>query len=89
MKWVPDFFFLGTNVHWYSAPSIPCRCYLKLGEWQQSLEETSQHTIEDSLVYFSKATEHDRDWYKVGGHFLPFHFNFHSGLIVNQSFFSL
>ncbi|XP_071805479.1 serine/threonine-protein kinase mTOR-like isoform X2 [Asterias amurensis] len=45
--------------------TLMARCYLKLGEWQQSLEETSQHTIEDSLVYFSKATEHDRDWYKA------------------------
>ncbi|XP_038044243.1 serine/threonine-protein kinase mTOR-like [Patiria miniata] len=44
---------------------LMARCYLKLGEWQQSLEGTSQHTIEDSLVYFSKATEHDRDWYKA------------------------
>ena len=41
------------------------RCYLKLGEWQQSLQGVSQQTIEQILTYYRTATEHDKDWYKV------------------------
>ncbi|XP_041480411.1 serine/threonine-protein kinase mTOR-like [Lytechinus variegatus] len=41
------------------------RCYLKLGEWQQSLEGLNQQTVEQILGYFRQATEHDRDWYKA------------------------
>ncbi|ODN03392.1 Serine/threonine-protein kinase mTOR, partial [Orchesella cincta] len=41
------------------------RCYLRLGEWQESLEKQSDTMIAQILNYFSSATEHDPTWYKA------------------------
>ena len=64
-----DFKFVGTCILCSAVElhdlCVVNRCYLKLGEWQQSLEGLNQHTVEQILGYFRQATEHDRDWYKV------------------------
>lgn len=44
---------------------LPCRCFLKLGEWQLSLQGINESTIPKVLQYYSHSTEHDRNWYKV------------------------
>lgn len=41
------------------------RCFLKLGEWQLSLQGINESTIPKVLQYYSHSTEHDRNWYKV------------------------
>ncbi|XP_033096355.1 serine/threonine-protein kinase mTOR-like [Anneissia japonica] len=41
------------------------RCYLKLGEWQQSLEGIRDNTIPQIISYYSAATDHDANWYKA------------------------
>lgn len=53
----------------------PCRCFLKLGEWQLSLQGINESTIPKVLQYYSNSTEHDRNWYKVRPSFptLTFH----------------
>lgn len=43
----------------------PPRCFLKLGEWQLSLQGINESTIPKVLQYYSHSTEHDRSWYKV------------------------
>ncbi|KAG7259350.1 hypothetical protein CRUP_032800, partial [Coryphaenoides rupestris] len=40
------------------------RCFLKLGEWQLSLQGINESTIPKVLQYYSHSTEHDRNWYK-------------------------
>uniref|UniRef100_UPI00358FB62C serine/threonine-protein kinase mTOR-like n=1 Tax=Myxine glutinosa TaxID=7769 RepID=UPI00358FB62C len=41
------------------------RCYLKLGEWQLSLQGISESTIPQALRFYNSATEHDPTWYKA------------------------
>ena len=42
-----------------------CRCYLKLGQWQESLHGINEHTIVPVLGCYATATEHDSTWYKA------------------------
>ncbi|XP_077998557.1 serine/threonine-protein kinase mTOR-like [Glandiceps talaboti] len=44
---------------------LMARCYLKLGEWQQSLNGINDDTIPEILQYYESSTEHDRNWYKA------------------------
>ena len=41
------------------------RCYLKLGQWQESLHGINEHTIPAVLQYYATATDHDASWYKA------------------------
>ncbi|KAJ1521597.1 hypothetical protein ONE63_003248 [Megalurothrips usitatus] len=41
------------------------RCYLKLGQWQETLQGLSEHSIPAVLTYYQAAREHDPDWYKA------------------------
>lgn len=41
------------------------RCYLKLGQWQESLEEVNEQSIPAIYDYYAKATEFDKNWYKA------------------------
>ncbi|XP_029105758.1 serine/threonine-protein kinase mTOR-like [Scleropages formosus] len=45
--------------------SLARRCFLKLGEWQLSLQGINESTIPKVLQYYSHSTEHDRTWYKA------------------------
>ncbi|PWA15650.1 hypothetical protein CCH79_00020178, partial [Gambusia affinis] len=44
---------------------LMARCFLKLGEWQLSLQGINESTIPKVLQYYSSSTEHDRNWYKA------------------------
>ncbi|XP_015233310.1 PREDICTED: serine/threonine-protein kinase mTOR [Cyprinodon variegatus] len=44
---------------------LMARCFLKLGEWQLSLQGINESTIPKVLQYYSNSTEHDRNWYKA------------------------
>ncbi|KAG9481906.1 hypothetical protein GDO78_010897 [Eleutherodactylus coqui] len=44
---------------------LMARCFLKLGEWQLSLQGINENTIVTVLEYYSAATEHDHNWYKA------------------------
>ena len=49
-------------------PWSPTRCYLKLGDWRTQLEEKkglTQDIISSILMFYKKATEYDRGWYKA------------------------
>ncbi|XP_063975702.1 serine/threonine-protein kinase mTOR [Diachasmimorpha longicaudata] len=41
------------------------RCYLKLGEWMESLKGINETSIPAVLSYYRAATEHDPSWYKA------------------------
>lgn len=41
------------------------RCYLKLGEWQETLHEINDDSIPQVLQFYSAATEFDPNWYKA------------------------
>lgn len=41
------------------------RCYLKLGNWQESLQSINEASIPNIIKYYLLATEKDRDWYKA------------------------
>lgn len=41
------------------------RCYLKLGQWQQSLQEVNEETIPAIYEHYEQATKFDNDWYKA------------------------
>lgn len=41
------------------------RCYLKLGQWQETLQGLSEHSIPAVLHYYQAAREHDPNWYKA------------------------
>jgi len=41
------------------------RCYLKLGQWQESLQEVNEHSIPAIYEHYAKATEYDKGWYKA------------------------
>ena len=41
------------------------RCYLKLGQWQESLHGINELTIPAVLQYYATATDHDAAWYKA------------------------
>jgi hypothetical protein len=41
------------------------RCYLKLGQWQESLHGINELTIPAVLQYYATATDHDATWYKA------------------------
>lgn len=42
-----------------------CRCYLKLGNWQEELQGLTELSIPNVLEYYSEATSHDPGWYKA------------------------
>ena len=46
---------------------LPHRCYLKLGDWRNHLDEKNQThtTISTILQYYELATTKDRGWYKA------------------------
>uniref|UniRef100_A0A8D9ABA5 Serine/threonine-protein kinase TOR n=1 Tax=Cacopsylla melanoneura TaxID=428564 RepID=A0A8D9ABA5_9HEMI len=41
------------------------RCYVKLGEWQESLQGIIEESISAVLQYYAAATDHDEAWYKA------------------------
>nr|WBK62802.1 target of rapamycin [Sogatella furcifera] len=41
------------------------RCYLKLGQWQESLQGINEQSIPAVLQYYAASTEHDNSWYKA------------------------
>jgi FKBP12-rapamycin complex-associated protein len=41
------------------------RCYLRLGQWQESLQGINEQSIPAVLQYYAAATEHDATWYKA------------------------
>lgn len=41
------------------------RCYLKLGQWQESLQGVNEQSIPTIYNYYTLATEHDKEWYKA------------------------
>lgn len=41
------------------------RCYLKLGKWQESLQDFNAETIPKIYEHYVKATEFDESWYKA------------------------
>lgn len=41
------------------------RCYLKLGQWQQNLQEVNEETIAAIYEHYERATKFDNDWYKA------------------------
>ncbi|XP_059477089.1 serine/threonine-protein kinase mTOR [Neocloeon triangulifer] len=41
------------------------RCYLKLGEWQESIQGINEESIPAVLQYYAAATDHDGGWYKA------------------------
>lgn len=41
------------------------RCYLKLGQWQESLQEVNELSIPAIHEHYVKATEFDKNWYKA------------------------
>ncbi|KAG8434781.1 hypothetical protein GDO86_012940 [Hymenochirus boettgeri] len=51
--------------HKQELQKLMARCYLKLGEWQLSLQGINECTIPNVLEYYSAATEHDHSWYKA------------------------
>ena len=45
---------------------VLARCYLKLGEWQNSIEERwVEDTLPEILHNYSDATKYDKNWYKA------------------------
>lgn len=38
------------------------RCYVKLGEWQESLQGINEESISAVLQYYAAATDHDETW---------------------------
>lgn len=42
-----------------------CRCYLKLGYWQEELQGLTELSIPDVLKCYDSATFHDPSWYKA------------------------
>ena len=38
------------------------RCYLRLGQWQESLQGINEQSIPAVLQYYAAATEHDPVW---------------------------
>ncbi|XP_044740220.1 serine/threonine-protein kinase Tor [Chrysoperla carnea] len=57
-------------VHTYAAQSnvdtrLLARCYLKLGEWQESLQGFNEQSILYVLQCYAAATQHDPSWYKA------------------------
>ncbi|CAM9179331.1 unnamed protein product [Lampetra planeri] len=47
-----------------SLSKLLARCYLKLGEWQLSLQGINESTIPQVLQYYSHSTALDHTWYK-------------------------
>lgn len=45
--------------------AVVYRCYLKLGQWQESLQGINEHSIPAVLQYYAAATDHDPNWYKA------------------------
>uniref|UniRef100_T1ISC3 Serine/threonine-protein kinase TOR n=1 Tax=Strigamia maritima TaxID=126957 RepID=T1ISC3_STRMM len=41
------------------------KCYLKLGQWHESLHSINEASIPQILQWFSAATEKDKNWYKA------------------------
>ena len=38
------------------------RCYLRLGQWQESLQGINEQSVPAVLQYYAAATEHDSTW---------------------------
>ncbi|XP_072012512.1 serine/threonine-protein kinase mTOR isoform X3 [Engystomops pustulosus] len=51
--------------HKQELQKLMARCFLKLGEWQLSLQGINECTIPNVLEYYNAATEHDLNWYKA------------------------
>ncbi|CAB1329545.1 unnamed protein product, partial [Coregonus sp. 'balchen'] len=51
--------------HKQELHKLMARCFLKLGEWQLSLQGINESTIPKVLQYYNHSTEHDRNWYKA------------------------
>ncbi|XP_075459599.1 serine/threonine-protein kinase mTOR isoform X2 [Ascaphus truei] len=51
--------------HKQELHKLMARCFLKLGEWQLSLQGINESTIPAVLQYYSASTEHDHNWYKA------------------------
>ncbi|KAI5755082.1 hypothetical protein M8J77_013919 [Diaphorina citri] len=47
------------------ASRLLARCYVKLGEWQESLQGINEESISAVLQYYAAATDHDETWYKA------------------------
>ena len=45
--------------------STLARCYLKLGQWQESLNGINETTIPNVLKYYEESTVYDTNWYKA------------------------
>ncbi|XP_032242839.2 serine/threonine-protein kinase mTOR [Nematostella vectensis] len=73
-------FFVHTTLHQQALQSLSpndddnkreellklvARCYLKLGDWQSSLQGFNENTIPQILLYYSAATENDKSCYKA------------------------
>ncbi|XP_048736860.2 serine/threonine-protein kinase mTOR-like [Ostrea edulis] len=41
------------------------RCYLKLGDWAETLDRVNEDSVTQILEYYSLATEYDKYWYKA------------------------
>jgi len=49
----------------YTEYNLFCRCYLKLGYWQEELQGLTELSIPNVLEYYFAATFHDPCWYKA------------------------
>lgn len=49
----------------YQKGIMVCRCYLKLGRWQEELQGLTECSITSVLECYSSATTHDPSWYKA------------------------
>ncbi|PSN34470.1 Serine/threonine-protein kinase mTOR [Blattella germanica] len=62
----PQVTFAYTKHMWMSGQREEAyRCYLKLGQWQESLHGINEHTIPAVLQCYATATDHDTSWYKA------------------------
>ena len=59
------FFFRPTCVYSHLFSELFFRCYLRLGQWQESLQGINEQSIPAVLQYYAAATEHDATWYKA------------------------
>lgn len=57
--------FTNFKIHYICILIIYVRCYLKLGQWQESLQGINEHSIPAVLQYYAAAKEHDTTWYKA------------------------
>lgn len=53
------------EMHKHEHYKLLARCYLKLGEWQESLQGINDASTPQVLQYYASATEYDPEWYKA------------------------